>query len=568
VRTPSLPPELVAVLADRQDGGSTVDPKIAILSQKSNIGEIERMGSEEWTILYSSEPGSGTTGGKCFYSALIPRTRVRKAMKKDSWEVMIDNGLPGFSRGYDGDKVTTRYDRFGFSQVEPLVFVRGFHGLKPRQFDLLEEFRHFNLYHDRKNDRYIFIDERGEDEVVVEVSDARVRVKTRYVKQFMAARQLYLAVYFDHRTDTTVNIEVAKQALPPRTVVEKDLRYSFNVSDLSLSPAVTFSRLVGKKIIAPPPTEECGVWPFETRRDQFAEFIIGVDANGRDILHTGDEDELANYFGRNPGSPHYLTPVWFRREALRKYYDNPDKYSVEDGYVRCGGLWGLRMDNDLRNHVVVFLGDLGKLHYDEQLYWKSFNIPPVANRSSEVHFKRSYLAEFADPVSPDLVLKQKLAGLQDAWEHRYGWQLFRPLQDDDAHVVKQIRIPLSDTTAEFDHQVLLLAKLLVDSLDDARLVKELGGALPDERSIGKFDRFLVLKEYPHRERDIKLLRAIQAARSTGAAHRRGEHFQKIRTELQLDEKEASDVFRQLLSRVNQMLADLLTYFVPEAIPDC
>jgi hypothetical protein len=85
-------------------------------------------------------------------------------MKKDSWEVMIDNGLPGFSRGYDGDKVTTRYDRFGFSQVEPLVFARGFHGLKPRQFDLLEEFRHFhNLYHDRKNDRYIFIDERGED---------------------------------------------------------------------------------------------------------------------------------------------------------------------------------------------------------------------------------------------------------------------------------------------------------------------------------------------------------------------------------------------------------------------
>jgi hypothetical protein len=74
------------------------------------------------------------------------------------------------------------------------------------------------------------------------------------------------------------------------------------------------------------------------------------------------------------------------------------------------------MDNDLPNHIVVFLGDLGKLHYDEQLYWKSFNIPPVADRSSEVHFKRSYLAEFADPVSPDLVLKQKLVGLQEAWE--------------------------------------------------------------------------------------------------------------------------------------------------------
>jgi NAD(P)-dependent dehydrogenase (short-subunit alcohol dehydrogenase family) len=36
---------------------------------------------------------------------------------------------------------------------------------------------------------------------------------------------------------------------------------------------------------------------------------------------------------------------------------------------------------------------------------------------------------------------------------------------------------LSNTIAQFDHQVLMLAKLLVDSLDDARLVKELGGAL-------------------------------------------------------------------------------------------
>jgi len=527
------------------------------------------MGSGEWTILYSHEPGIGTTGGKCFYSALIPRTRVRKAMKNDSWEVMIGKGLPSFSQGYDGDKVTTRYDRFGFSQVEPLVFVREFHSLKPEQFDLLEEFRHFhNLYHDRKNDRYIFIDERGEDEVVVEASDARVRVKTRYLKQFMAVRQLSLAVYFDHRVDTTVDIEVAKQALPSRAVVEKELRYSFNVGDLSLSPAVTFSRLVGKKIIAPPPIEECGVWPFETRKDRFTEFIIGVDANGRNILYTADEDELANYFGRNPGSPHYLTPVWFRREVLRKYYDNPDKYSVEDGHLGCGSLWGLRIDNDLPDHIVVFLGDLGKLHYDEQLYWKSFNIPPATDRSSEVHFKRSYLAEFADPASPDLVLKQKLVGLQEAWQHRYGWQLFRRLQHDDAHVIKQIRVPLSDTTAEFDRQVLLLAKLLIDSLDDAQLVEELGGALPDERSIGKFDRFLALKGYPHRDRDIKLLRAIQAARSTGAAHRRGEHFRKTRTELQLDEREVSDVFRELLSRVNQMLVGLLTYFVPEVAPHC
>jgi len=566
VRTPTLPPELLAALADQHDPGSAVDPKIALLSQAANIREIERMGSGEWTTVYSYE--SGKTGGRCFYSALIPRSRARKAMKNDSWELMIGNGLPGFSQGYEGDTVITRYDRFGFSQVEPLVFVRDFHGLKPKQFDLLEEFRHFhNLYHDRKNDRYIAVDDRGEDEIVVEVSDTRVRVKTRFVKQFIAARQLCLALYFDIRADASIDLAVVKEALPSRAVKEADLRYSFNVGDLSRWPDVTFSRLIGKKIIAPQPVEECGVWPFETRSEQFAEFIIGIDISSHNVLCTADEAELSNYFGKNLGAPHYLTPVWFRREVLGKYYDNPDKYSVEDGYLRCGGLWGLRMDNDLPNHVVVYLGDIGKLHYDEQLYWKSFNVPPAAPRSSETNFKRSFLAEFADPTSPDLVSKQKLVGLQEAWEHQFGWQLFRPLRDDDAHVLKQIRVPLSDTTAEFDDQVLLLAKLLIDSLDDARLVKELGGAKPDEKSIGKFLRFLTIRDYPHTDRDIKLLRAIQAARSTGAAHRRGEQFQKIRTELQLDEREVPDVFRELLSRVNQRLADLQSYFVPDSTPD-
>jgi len=390
---------------------SDLDPRLARLSQAANIAEIERMGTGEWTTLYSFERGNA--GGKGYYSALIPRHHVREAMKHDSWDVMIGNGLPSFSQSYDSGKTTTTYDRFGFTSVEPLVFVREFHGLKPIQFDLLEEFRHFhNLYHDRRNDRYIFIDSRGEDEVVVEVLPNLVRAKTRYVKQFMAVRQLRLAIYFDHRADVKIGMVLTKEALPARTIVRNDLRYSFGVGDLSLSPGVTFSRLVGKKIITPPPIEQCGVWPYETRIRQFAEFIIGIGSNGRDVLHTGDEEELSNYFGKNPGAPHYLTNVWFRREVLRKYYDNPDKYSVRDGYLRCGGLWGLRIDNDLPDHVVVFLGDLGHLDYQEQLYWKSFNIPPAADRSSEVHFKRSYLAEFADPVSPDLVLKQRLVALQ------------------------------------------------------------------------------------------------------------------------------------------------------------
>lgn len=95
-------------------------------------------------------------------------------MTHDSWDLTIGHGLPGFTQSYSSGRTKTRYDRFETKSVEPLVFNRSFHGIKPGQIELLEEFRHFhNLYHDRRNDRYIHIDERGEEDVVVEVNEAR-----------------------------------------------------------------------------------------------------------------------------------------------------------------------------------------------------------------------------------------------------------------------------------------------------------------------------------------------------------------------------------------------------------
>lgn len=557
----SIPPELVAAGKRADEEAMAVDP-IAILSQKANRAEIENIGKDEWITLYLFE--SGKTGSRCYFCGLVPRNHVSKAMAHDSWDLMTGHGLPGFTQSHKSGRTKTKYERFGPNSVEPLVFSRSFHGIKPDQFELLEEFRHFhNLYHDRRNDRYVFIDERGEEDVVVEVSTKLVRAKLRYVRQFMAARRLHLAVFFDHRAHVSMDISAAKSKIPDDTVANSHLRYSFHIGDLS---GDTFSRLVGKKMIAPLPLKECGIWPYEKRNlRQFTDYIIGTDAEGQSILHSCNEETLANYFGKNPDEPHFLTPVWFKREVLRKYYDHPEKYSVEDGYLRCGSLWGLQMDNNLPNHIMVYLGDLGGLSFEEQLYWKSFNITRASGQSSETNFRRSFLAQFADPQSPDLVLKQKLTDLQEGWEQRFGWQLFRPLHDDDAHVIKQLRVPLTDNIGEFEHQTLLLVKLLVDSLNDKELARELGGAGPDEKSISKLDRFLEKAGYTHRHRDLKLLRLLQALRSTAAAHGKGKQFEKVSRELGLDDKPASEVFRGLLAQVNDLLSDLEVFFLsPEA----
>jgi hypothetical protein len=83
--------------------------------------------------------------------------------------------------------------------------------------------------------------------------------------------------------------------------------------------------------------------------------------------------------------------------VLQKYYDNPEKYSVEDGYLRRSGSWGLRMDNDSPDRVVVFLGDLGRdLPKSERDYWRSFNVAPEGSMS-QTGIRRALLERVMDP---------------------------------------------------------------------------------------------------------------------------------------------------------------------------
>src|SRR5207248_11179692 len=119
-------------------------------------------------------------------------------------------------------------------------------------------------------------------------------------------------------------------------------------------------------------------------------------------------------FDRDPDHsiPHYLTPVHFRREVLGRYFDRPDRYRVDDGLLWCGTLWNLQIDNDHPDHVVVYLGDLGRdLPKAERPHWRLHNIPPDGPAESETSFRRNRLAQWTDPASPDLILPRRLREL-------------------------------------------------------------------------------------------------------------------------------------------------------------
>jgi hypothetical protein len=333
---------------------------------------------------------------------------------------------------------------------------------------------------------------------------------------------------------------------------------------MSKPGAQSFSRFVGKALIKPLPKEQTDLWPYNDKPDKIDdEFTIGIDEEGSPVRHSCDPKILSNYLGANPGAPHYLTPVFFRREVLQKYFSNPGKFAVEDNYLRCASLWGMRLDVNHEKYVIAYLGDLGRdLPKAERAHWKAFNIAPDGT-ISKVTFKRDFLAQFADPEKPDLRFKYLRRSVDRAFKKKFGWNLFRPLQDDDEHVLTALHIPLTNEPAEFDQQLLSLAKVLIDSLNESDLETNIQGMPSDTKGITKLLLFMQQKGVPGCEEMIRPLRIVQDLRSAGAAHRKGSKYTKLAKSLGIGDRPYSVIFAELLDGASSLLSTLAENLLTE-----
>lgn len=522
--------------------------KLAWLHQENCLNFIEnKVGKEPWTTVYLSRKSDIEKA--VFFCALIPDAKIEDVFNNESWDSTIDSGMPGCITYGDKDS-ETKYFRFGDDDdIEPLVLCRDFHGIKHSYQEVSEEFRLFhNLFYDSKNNKYVKIDEDGNEEDIIILGDKEVKIKLKEIKQFIAVKEMHLAFYFDiirYSNETLEELE-----LNEFTELQKKEKMLYRISigkcdSLTSDGHKSFSLIIGKKLIAGVSKDNSGIYPYEKQK-KYTDFIIRVDENGENVTYNCHPKKLLNSFGANPDAPHYLTPVFFRREVLNKYYTNPEKFSVEDSYLRCSGLWDLRMDNNHEKYVMVFLGDLGQdLSYNEQLYWKNFNIAPDGVRISSVAWKRGFLVEFAEPEKADLLFKYRFELFQSRWIKKFGWPLFIPLATEDQHNYKALRIPLTNDQAEFDSQVLGLAKVFIDSLNDKRLQKVIITKVKDEKSISKFERFLAFKDLTDFQEHIKFMRNLWDLRD-GVGHRKGKKFKKIAVVFQLYERDLMVVFEDIL----------------------
>ena len=515
------------------------------LSQAKMLEWLQRgLQMTDMVPLYLSDKEGGRD--HVIYCALIPSGQIKEILKNSSWDFML--GAAGMPDG-------------SINGIKPLVIDRSFYEIKDSYREISEEFRLFhNLYHDEKTNKYIKIDEGGNESVVAVVEPNCVQIRLKEIRQFLAVKEMYLSIQFDCRERSGYSLEklgLKKEGSDQR---EELMSWAHDYGESNgPNSNKAFSRLVGKRLVKPLPEPKSGLRGFAAdKKEKHVEFIIGVDDDGDEITHTADPDALANNFGANPNAPYYLTSVYFRKQVLDTYYQQPSKYSVEDSLLRCSGLWCMKIDNHHDDKVCAWLGDLGRdLSYTDQLHWRAYNIPPEGSVST-TYFKRQVLAECTDSSRPEHLFRQRYQNLQEICKECLGWQLLLPLDADDDYHFRGLRIPATDEQRDFDELVLSLTKILIDSLNE----KHLNTLIPDDQrtkikgSIARLETVLNSRGAEDVTDCVSFLRKLQSLRSSSVAHRKGRSYRKIAKDFGVESQSLREVFTKILWQA----LDVLNYF--------
>lgn len=519
----------------------------------------QRLGTEEWLTLYRFDPWGAPGTEAMFFCALAQPDHLDEALSDDEWDLLVGNGGPGFE-SYSGG--TYRYVRIGDRPVEPFIHSRSFPGPSESYNELSEEFRLFhNLCVDQKTGRHFLFDDGGDEVDVARVTPDQVQVRLRYLKEYLAARDMCLLIFFEYNRYSTLT--------PLELGVGDEGRWEeqyagFRFSQFLLEPwfsidahksANSIARLRGKKVVRPG-LIAADHKPWD-RKKTYENFIIGTDENGEELLFTSNDEQLGNYFGKNPEAPHYLTPVFFRKQVLAKYYADARRYRVSDSNLSCVNSWSLRIDNNHSSYVTVFLGDLGHLPQKEQLYWKSFNVVPDGSISA-TYFGRSILGQWLEPEAPDLLFKSRYERFGQKWFAKFDWYFFKPLKAADAHYFDTLHLPDDGNQAEFDSQVMALAKVLIERINEKEIRKHI--KVEDrEAGISKLEKYLTVQGYLDAGDRLLLLRNLQDLRS-GPAHVKGERYERALTYFQVEDLGYTQAFGAILTSAIELLEALSTHF--------
>lgn len=180
-------------------------------------------------------------------------------------------------------------------------------------------------------------------------------------------------------------------------------------------------------------------------------------------------DALANYFTTSE-KPFETSPAFFRPEVLLKYKADTEKYTLATRSISCRGAWHLQSyDINAAGQVHTYLVYLGRLPYEEQHYWRSFNEAPkggLSQRAVKTDFEGSWEVE-SDVLEELRTLLHDLRCRAVPWWHLRAGELLRKLT-----------YPVTTSKDEWAEAISVLDQVVVEGLEEKWLRRKLSALSP------------------------------------------------------------------------------------------
>ena len=446
-------------------------------------------------------------------------------------------------------------EKFEDISLEPFIIYRMWNNSKEdHKFEIIQDFILFyNLFFDEKESMYNAIADTGEIINVVKINHAKdneeIRINTGFLRNYLAVKNKVLVVQHEHTTVSTEEWNKVGDRIVEAKTKKDNGNFELLIDNDSPIYCKPYSRLRGKDIVL----------PFSRRKHllgwstEYCEFTIGVDDQENEKKASCQENKDG---GANP-----LTPVFFKRGVLEKYYHAPSKYSVTPENLFCGSFWYIPIDTNTSDLIQVWLVDLGRIPYDEQKHWELHNMPPEGGVTKS-RIQRDIHAKFTKPEDIVSQFKISLSEFQEKFEKKIGFKPFMLLHPDDRFIENTFRIPLNNEVTEFEQQIMYLAKMLPDSIDITSIKKKMNsdGANFDEIKQIENKQILalesLLKFYDLNTEIIHHLHSIQNTRSDGIAHRRGEKYEKTAKRYNLDKITRTEFIKKLIKEMTKSFNNL------------
>lgn len=474
---------------------------------KDYINLYKNINSEEWVTLFEKNENKNYENDIFTFCALLDKNILEQDdyMKKFDWGFLTDSfGKATFGKRYFGGNGSLYFnDGETYENFEYLIALRSFEKYGEEVEINPKLIWYYNLV--KINNKYI---NPINDDVIIKVSKYKIQVRREYLKDFLCAYDKVCVIVFDHRRFFNTEKNVNKF----ENISEKNLFITLSVSnDRGFNSKYnSFSSIIGKVIITPFKKPHHPDYKKYAEEDTFESFIIAYDEEeDENIEYTCDEHKLANYFGANPQAPHFLTPIYFDIKILDKYKNDPRNYTISDENIMYLSEWNIPFSINEENKVVVWLGDLGRLPYSEQKYWKVFNQKPRGNIEKNF-FDRQVKGIWTDASRIDSKLIPTINRFNSLIYSKFGDVIFLPLSDTDKEIYNTFMIPTNISMPEYQSFLLKLSKIVAESIN-VKLIKKVMSEKYNSKDGGSVSQLGIFLKYVGIDKEGLICKSIKKA---------------------------------------------------------